>query len=413
MTRASSRGAGGPSAGLEAHEGGDPSPTVKLAPIDRVLMALDAAGSTYRKGWGTDQYTAECPSHEDDDKSSLSIGVGEDERVLMKCFAGCTLEEICAALRLPISSLFRNGKRRPGRDRAAAEREAIAIRRCAALLSDTKRLAELEKNERWSAAAIEIMMAGIFGERVSIPERWASGEVTTNYLYTPHFERVRQSFKHQVGSREARAFSYREGGLASSTVVVVEGASCALATMTLGHEALSFPGVSAIPLQYQWRRLLRGKTVILLCDSSPRGRAAMDKIAAMILPVAAEVTRVDLWPERSDDRDIADLLREEGVSRAERLLSAKIDQAEPLVRRNRGRPRKARSRAETWLRLALCDGEWHDSAQVYEHAPRGVSKRTLADARSEMRIETRQVRVEGSNTRKHQMRNALIDRNTN
>ncbi|HLK90209.1 MAG TPA: toprim domain-containing protein, partial [Polyangia bacterium] len=53
-----------------------------------------------RDGW-----TARCPAHEDD-RPSLSIGTGEDGRVLLRCFAGCQLEAILAALRLEVSDLF-------------------------------------------------------------------------------------------------------------------------------------------------------------------------------------------------------------------------------------------------------------------------------------------------------------------
>ena len=44
------------------------------------------------KGW-----MARCPAHEDK-TASLSIGEGDDSRVLLRCFAGCSAEEIVAAL---------------------------------------------------------------------------------------------------------------------------------------------------------------------------------------------------------------------------------------------------------------------------------------------------------------------------
>ena len=46
---------------------------------------------------GNGQYTAKCPAH-DDRNASLSVGVGNDRRILLKCHAGCSSEAITAAL---------------------------------------------------------------------------------------------------------------------------------------------------------------------------------------------------------------------------------------------------------------------------------------------------------------------------
>lgn len=50
-----------------------------------------------------------CPTanHAHGDRSaSLSISEGRDGRVLLHCFAGCTVEQICAATNLKVSDLF-------------------------------------------------------------------------------------------------------------------------------------------------------------------------------------------------------------------------------------------------------------------------------------------------------------------
>jgi len=55
-----------------------------------------------------------CPSHSDR-KPSLSIREGDDDRVLLHCWAGCTTADILAALRLQWSDLFparQSGRRR-------------------------------------------------------------------------------------------------------------------------------------------------------------------------------------------------------------------------------------------------------------------------------------------------------------
>ena len=51
------------------------------------------------------QYMAKCPAHQDS-KPSLSVGVGEDNRILFHCQAGCATEDVLAALGLKQRDLF-------------------------------------------------------------------------------------------------------------------------------------------------------------------------------------------------------------------------------------------------------------------------------------------------------------------
>ncbi len=80
-------------------------------PLDTVLDRLQGQGvERHGKGW-----TARCPAHHDR-HPSLSIGVGDDGRVLVKCFAGCPTETIVAALGLTMADLYpasSNGPRPP------------------------------------------------------------------------------------------------------------------------------------------------------------------------------------------------------------------------------------------------------------------------------------------------------------
>ena len=67
--------------------------------LDKLLEILD---HVVVAGGG---HTARCPAH-DDQRNSLSITLGDDDRILMNCFAGCSIEAICAALDLPVGELF-------------------------------------------------------------------------------------------------------------------------------------------------------------------------------------------------------------------------------------------------------------------------------------------------------------------
>lgn len=53
-------------------------------------------------------HKAKCPAH-DDREPSLSIGAGDDGRVLLKCHAGCSTEAICDAMGIAVADLFPGG----------------------------------------------------------------------------------------------------------------------------------------------------------------------------------------------------------------------------------------------------------------------------------------------------------------
>src|SRR6266702_5965167 len=70
--------------------------------LEQVLSHLKGVRTSMR-GW-----TACCPAHADREPS-LSIGLGEQGQVLLKCFAGCSLERITKAMGLTLADLFPDG----------------------------------------------------------------------------------------------------------------------------------------------------------------------------------------------------------------------------------------------------------------------------------------------------------------
>jgi hypothetical protein len=67
--------------------------------IENLLQRL-----TKVKG-GRDRWTASCPAHEDR-SPSLAIRETEDGRILLKCFGGCSVQEIVGAVGMDIGELF-------------------------------------------------------------------------------------------------------------------------------------------------------------------------------------------------------------------------------------------------------------------------------------------------------------------
>lgn len=72
-----------------------------LAPpsIELVLTRLDRVR---KAGAG---FNARCPAHEDR-TASLSVTAGTDGRLLLHCFAGCSVHDVLGAIGLTISDLF-------------------------------------------------------------------------------------------------------------------------------------------------------------------------------------------------------------------------------------------------------------------------------------------------------------------
>lgn len=68
--------------------------------LDNILIRI--AGVQYR---GRDRYAGFCSAHNDRRHQSLSITPG-DRGILLKCWTGCTVKEICAAIGLTESDLF-------------------------------------------------------------------------------------------------------------------------------------------------------------------------------------------------------------------------------------------------------------------------------------------------------------------
>lgn len=92
--------------------------------IENLLSRLEVVRRTSRG------YTARCPAHAD---KSPSLAIKEGERgVLVKCWAGCTLQEICEALGIRQGDLFfdahRPGRQQPFAKAVKVDRRALAFR---------------------------------------------------------------------------------------------------------------------------------------------------------------------------------------------------------------------------------------------------------------------------------------------
>jgi hypothetical protein len=70
-----------------------------MTPAELLLSRLEGMKRTGR-GW-----IAKCPAHKDG-SPSLSISEGDDGRVLLRCFAGCSAAAVVSAIGLQLADLF-------------------------------------------------------------------------------------------------------------------------------------------------------------------------------------------------------------------------------------------------------------------------------------------------------------------
>lgn len=272
-----------------------------MSALDRVLERLDGAR---RSGSG---WTARCPSHEDR-HASLSVGEGDDGRVLVTCFAGCDAESIVAALGLDLRDLF-EPRPDPG-DRAGSIASAEQVRAWhEALVGDPRVLARLEELRGWTPEAIERLELGLDGSHVVFPIRDGSRGLVGVQRYYPDPARRNGAPKMRAaaGSRRDLFPAPERVDEAGGYLFLVEGEPDAVAALSVGLAAVSVPGVQG--WRQQWAGRFAGRRVCLVFDADGPGREAAGRVAHDLVGVAAEVRVLDLEPDGEEGSDLSDLIR--------------------------------------------------------------------------------------------------------
>ncbi|MBQ28006.1 MAG: hypothetical protein CMH81_07725 [Nitrospiraceae bacterium] len=103
--------------------------------IDNLIVRLDGVRRS-PSGW-----LARCPSH-DDTNPSLSIRKG-DKGVLLRCWVGCSIDEICASIGVAVRDLFYDNAQPfdAGAQRQRSMEKALKQKRAKArLMVDARRI---------------------------------------------------------------------------------------------------------------------------------------------------------------------------------------------------------------------------------------------------------------------------------
>jgi hypothetical protein len=107
------------------------------APIDILLNPLE---NVRQYGQG---YRAKCPAHDGKSPGSLSIAIGDDGRILLHCFGGCSALDVVHSVGLELSDLF---EKRLMHNATPAERRVLR---------------ELARQCQWKAAVPALMSESI------------------------------------------------------------------------------------------------------------------------------------------------------------------------------------------------------------------------------------------------------------
>jgi hypothetical protein len=236
---------------------------------DRLRLLLERLGGAERSGSG---WQARCPAHEDN-RPSLTVGVGDGGKVLLKCHRGCTAEEVVKALGLGMSDLFppQNGQAKFGRVAGIYDYCDEQGR----LLFQTVRMVPKDFRQRRpdGKGGFVWKLDGVRRVPYRLPELLAAP--------------------------------------AGSTVYILEGEKDADRLAKLGLSATTNPCGAG-----QWKKLdvptvekaLGGKRVVVIADNDDAGRKHARDVAQRLQGVAADVRVLELpgVPEKGDVSDWLD-----------------------------------------------------------------------------------------------------------
>ena len=230
---------------------------------------------------GNGQWTACCPNH-GDTHQSLSVAVGKDGRVLMKCHAGCAVGDIAQAIGLTVKDLFTEPQPAP---RTGNTPPIVATY---TYPSGTQKLRRADKSFLWRRPDGK---GGWIWNRKDVPyELYIAGKLG-GIVYVCEGEKDADNFHAQIGG------------------CAVSGAD----------------GAGPGKWRKEYTEQLRGRTVVVLPDNDDVGRAYAQETAAALHGIAKSVRLLDLskiWPEIPEHGDTSDLIEAKGAAEAARLITS-------------------------------------------------------------------------------------------
>jgi len=262
------------------------------AQIEGILGRLKQVKPT-----GLNKWQSLCPAH-DDHKPSLSITLAEDGKILIKCFGGCKLPDICKVLGIEIKDLFPNNP------------------------------SSRNNNEPEAVYNYTDEFGRILFEVVRFPGKRFSQRVPTPDGYRWSLNGVRRVPYNLEALTKAKL---------DTQVFIPEGEKDCNRLGTLGLLATCNPG-GAGKWRADYNRFFTARPVVVLPDNDSVGTEHAKQVVEHLLPIAREVKLVildDLPPsgDVSNWLDTGGTLDDLMVRVKEAPALTRTDRATPIIRR--------------------------------------------------------------------------------
>ena len=248
---------------MTEHTNGNSAPGAGERPLEKVLGHLEGVREA-QKG-----FMALCPAH-NDHKPSLSVDVGDNDKAILKCFAGCKTADIVAAVGLTQADLFPKKQRSGKGDKQITRTDAI-------------------RDRSGEIQAYHVRVDYTSGEKDCI---WQHPDGT----YTLKGRKV--TTLPLYGSELAAKWAPGTG------VVLVEGEPAKDALEAAGIRALATVTGAAKTPDREVLDVLRDMDVCLWPDNDAEGRAHMDRVAQNLQGIAQEI-RWFKWEDAPEKGDAA------------------------------------------------------------------------------------------------------------
>jgi GGDEF domain-containing protein len=294
-----------------------------MSAVTKLLARFDSVKET-SSGW-----LVRCPAHEDR-QPSLSIGVGDDGRVLLKCHAGCGHKKIVAALGLEERDLFDADATPTTKKKSSSSKPATKASKAYTFVSQAQEAYErtLGKPTRSWEYRDPVTL-----EPVGRVLRWdlPEGEKEIRPL-SLHADGWR--LEHMVEPRPLYGVEFLED---ADRVYVVEGEKCCDALFLeggLGLASTTSSGGSSSAKQTDWSPLA-GREVVILPDNDDPGRKYAADVAAILHelnpPAIVRVVELDGLDKGGDVADLYEACRDEEELKALRKKIERLaGETEPL-----------------------------------------------------------------------------------
>lgn len=250
---------------------------------------------------GQNSYTARCPVH-GDTHNSLSISEGNDGRILVNCFAGCSTQDIVETMGLNMSDLFSQSV-----------------------------------NTLTSAASYKLDREHIYknsvGEIVGKKSIWKAPGVKSKKVKCYRYENGQ--YIERLNNAKFPLYHLPELLSSKDTIIVAEGEKDVETLEKLGYTATSKPNGAGSKWLTEYNDYIKDRNVILLADNDKPGKDNVERDAALIWSIVKSVKVVyseNVLPGLREHGDISDIVAEIGEDQAKTVLDKVISETRAYSR---------------------------------------------------------------------------------